>query len=296
MISFREITLNDKETITRYTLNSTRQSCDFSFSNLCSWQFLYGTKFAIYHDFLFLKFSIESTPFYMLPIGDGELQEAIEILKKDAKDEGTTLRIAGVDNETCNKLKHLFPEQIIFTTNRNYTDYLYLRHDLASLNGKKLQPKRNHINKFKRLYPNYEYLPITSENIADCIRLEAEWCKANNCQQNEGTGNEQRAVLYALHHFNALGLSGGLLQINKRIVAFTFGMPINRQTFGIHVEKADITTEGAYAMINQEFAKHIPEQYTYINREEDLGLEGLRKAKLSYQPVLLLDKYIATWK
>lgn len=99
----------------------------------------------------------------------------------------------------------------------------------------------------------------------------------NNCDQQEGTGNERRALIYALHNFEALGLTGGILHVNGKIVAFTFGMPINHETFGVHVEKADTSIDGAYAMINYEFANRIPEQYIYINREEDLGIEGLRK-------------------
>ena len=103
-------------------------------------------------------------------------------------------------------------------------------------------------------------------------------------------------VIYALHNFDALGLTGGILHVEDKIAAFTFGMPINQNTFGVHVEKADTNIDGAYAMINYEFANHIPEQYIYINREEDLGIEGLRKAKLSYQPAIILEKYMACLK
>ena len=182
-----------------------------------------------------------------------------------------------------------------FTADRDYADYVYLRSDLATLSGKKFQAKRNHINKFKKTY-NYEYTPITADRIRECLDLEAEWCKVNNCDQHEGTGNERRALIYALHNFDALGLTGGILHVEGKIAAFTFGMPINQDTFGVHVEKADTRIDGAYAMINYEFANHIPEQYIYINREEDLGIEGLRKAKLSYQPAIILEKYVACLK
>ena len=138
--------------------------------------------------------------------------------------------------------------------------------------------------------------PITPDRIQECLDLEAEWCKANNCDQHEGTGNERRALVYALHNFEELGLTGGILHVDGKIAAFTFGMPINQDTFGVHVEKADTSIDGAYAMINYEFANHIPEQYVYLNREEDLGIEGLRKAKLSYQPAIILEKYVACLK
>ncbi len=216
MIPFKDVTLADRDTITSFTMKSDRRNCDLSFSNLCSWRFLYDTQFAV------------------------------------------------VDNLT--------------------------------LKGKKFQAKRNHINRFRNTYPDYEYTPITPDRIQECLDLEAEWCKVNHCDQQEGTGNERRALIYALHNFEALGLTGGILHVNGKIVAFTFGMPINHETFGVHVEKADTSIEGAYAMINYEFANRIPEQYIYINREEDLGLEGLRKAKLSYQPVTILEKYMACLK
>mgnify|MGYP000677081232 CR=1 FL=1 len=102
-------------------------------------------------------------------------------------------------------------------------DYIYLRSDLATLKGKKFQAKRNHINRFRNTYPDYEYTPITPDRIQECLDLEAEWCKVNNCDQQEGTGNERRALIYALHNFEALGLTGGILHVNGKIVAFTSG-------------------------------------------------------------------------
>ena len=242
MISFKDIELQDKELITSYTQNSPRRNCDLSFSNLCSWRFLYNTKFAIMDGFLLLKFWANDELVYMMPIGNGDLTKVLDALV-----------------------------------------------------GKKFQSKRNHVNKFKRTY-NYEYTPITPDRIQECLDLEAEWCKANNCDQHEGTGNERRALVYALHNFEELGLTGGILHVDGKIAAFTFGMPINQDTFGVHVEKADTSIDGAYAMINYEFANHIPEQYVYLNREEDLGIEGLRKAKLSYQPAIILEKYVACLK
>ncbi|KAA6307012.1 hypothetical protein EZS27_041324, partial [termite gut metagenome] len=173
-----------------------------------------------------------------------------------------------------------------------YSDYIYLHEDLVALKGKKYQPKRNHINKFKKEY-NYEYVPITSDTISDCLLLEVEWQKTNEQRQGEDASDENQAVVYALRHFEELGLTGGILYANGKAAAFTYGMPINQDTFGIHVEKADININGAYPMINHEFACRIPKQYMYLNREEDLGIEGLRKAKLSYYPEIVLDKYIA---
>ncbi|MCS2805098.1 DUF2156 domain-containing protein [Bacteroides fragilis] len=296
MIAFRDITIQDKDTITAYTMNSCRRNCDLSFSNLCSWRFLYHTKFAIINNFLVFKFWAGDELAYMMPVGEGNLEEVLNELIEDARQEGEPFCMLGVCSCMREDLEAIMPGQFGFTVDRDYADYIYLRSDLATLKGKKFQSKRNHINKFRNTYPDYEYSPITKDRIQECLELEAKWCKANDCDQQEGTGNERRALIYALNHFEELGLTGGILHVNGQIVAFTFGMPINKETFGVHVEKADTSIDGAYAMINYEFANHIPEQYIYINREEDLGIEGLRKAKLSYHPETIFEKYMACLK
>lgn len=296
MIEFKDITVEDKDTITSFTMNSCRRNCDLSFSNLCSWRFMYNTKFAVIDNFLVFKFWLHGRVSYMMPVGQGDPEkELIEKLIEDSQLEGEPLRLMGVCQGMKKRLNDILPGKFEFTTNRDYSDYIYLRSDLATLTGKKFQSKRNHINRFKKEY-TYKYVPITPDRVQECLYLEAEWCKANDCDKQDGTGNERQAIVFALEHFDELGLSGGILYANDKIVAFTFGMPINKETFGVHVEKADTTVDGAYAMINFEFANHIPETFTYINREEDLGIEGLRKAKLSYQPETILEKFVAHYK
>lgn len=296
MIPFKDIGPGDKPVITAYTLESPRRNCDLSFSNLCSWRFLYHTRYAVIPGFLLLKFWVKGKPVYMMPVGNGHLQQALDMLMDDARREGGPLCLLGLCADTCEELEALMPGRFRFTADRDYADYVYLRTDLATLSGKKLQTKRNHVNRFRKACPGYVYRPITPGRIRECMELEAEWCRHNNCDQEEGTGHERRALTYALEHYGELGLDGGLLEVDGRTVAFTFGMPINKDTFGVHVEKADTRIDGAYAMINYEYANHIPAQYTYVNREEDLGIEGLRKAKLSYRPAFLLEKYSACLK
>lgn len=296
MIPFKDITLADKETIMAFTINSKRRNCDLSFSNLCSWRFLYNTQFAVVDDFLVFRFWAGGQLAYMMPVGNGEQKSVLRKLTEDAEQEGQPFCMLGVCSAMRAELEALLPGRFTFTEDRDYADYIYLRSELSTLKGKKFQSKRNHINRFRNTYPDYEYSPITPDRIQECLELEAEWCKINDCDQHEGTGNERRALVYALHNFEAIGLTGGILRVNGQIVAFTFGMPINHETFGVHVEKADTRIDGAYAIINYEFANHIPEQYVYINREEDLGIEGLRKAKLSYQPVTILEKHMACLK
>lgn len=296
MINFKEITVQDKEIITSFTMNSERRNCDLSFSNLCSWRFLYKTQFAVVDNYLAFKFYVAGELAYMMPVGQGNSCGVLTALMEDAAKENQPFRMLGVCNCMKDKIESAMPGRFEFTSDRNSADYIYLRTDLAELKGKKFQSKRNHVNRFYKTYENYEYLPITPEHIDECLKLEEEWCRANNCEEENGLGNERKSLTFALNNFEKIGLTGGILRVDGKIAAFTFGMPINKTTFGVHVEKADTQFEGAYTVINQEFARHIPEQYIYLNREEDLGIEGLRKAKLSYQPTIILEKFVATFK
>lgn len=291
MLSFRRLDIEDKLTVQKYTLRSKRRNCDLTFANLYSWRFLYLTEIAEYGGFLLFRFYVDGELSYMLPVGDGDIKPVMEELMSDARMKGIPFVMYGVCKENCDELESLFPGKFVFTSDRDYSDYLYLRSDLSILSGKKFQPKRNHINKFRNNYPGYEFKPLTCELIPECIKLESLWCRANNCSEDEALQNERKSMNAALRSFEELDIMGGVLTVDGKIVAFTYGAPVNNETFDTCVEKADTDYEGAYAMINNEFAKIIPEQYTYINREEDLGLEGLRKAKLSYQPYLLLEKY-----
>lgn len=292
MIPFQPINLADKERVQKYTLPARRRNCDLSFANLYSWRFLYRTEIAEQDGFLLFRFYADGQPVYMMPVGAGDVATVVEALIDDAHRLEVPFRMLGVCINMRAELEAAFPGRFTFTVDRDYSDYIYLRTDLATLRGKKFQPKRNHINRFKASYPDYEYKELTPALVPECLRLEAVWCKENDCEQDEALRAERRSMTDALTHSAELDLLGGVLHVHGDIVAFTYGAPINNETFDTCVEKADTNIEGAYAMINYEFANHIPEQYTYINREEDLGLEGLRKAKLSYQPETLLEKYI----
>lgn len=292
-ISFKPITISDKEIITSYTMPGNFRNCDFSFANMCSWRFLYNSEYAIEEDTLLIRFKIDDDrPAYMVPIGRNNLRRAVEQIEQDSLLLGHPLCILGVTPDCVETLNELFPDEFRFIPERDYFDYIYLREDLVYLRGKKFQPKRNHINKFRNEY-DFTYTPITPDSLYDCLELEAQWCIENGCIENSDLQNERKSMSYALLHFEELGLMGGAIRIDGRIAAFSYGMPINHDTFGVHVEKADTTIDGIYAIMNQQFAEHIPESFTYVNREEDLGIPGLRKAKLSYQPAILLEKSAA---
>ena len=298
MLFFRPIQIEDIETITAFTFPGDFLNCDYAFANMCSWRFLYDSEYAIQDGYLFIRFYVEIKErkqlAYMFPVGEGDLKQAIERMAKDAETSGFSFLILGVTADNKRKLDMLFPAYFNFTPERDYYDYIYLREDLVTLKGKKYQSKRNHIHRFNKQY-DYVYLPITKEIISKCRELEQVWYEANNVPDNkEDLFHERRSMNFAMNHFNELALLGGAIVVENKIIAFTYGSPINNATFGIHVEKADIRYEGVFSVINQEFAKQIPKQYVYINREEDLGIPGLRKSKLSYHPYLLLEKNAAT--
>lgn len=295
MIEFKDITLADKELIQSFTLHSPRRNCDLSFANLCSWSFLYHTQYAVMDNYLLLRFYAGGELSYMMPVGTGDVRPALEALIEDARQMGAKFRILGVCVNMKADIEEAMPGRFSFTEDRDFFDYIYLRTDLATLKGKKFQPKRNHVNRFLKQYPNYEYKELTPALVPECLKLEEEWCRENDCNERQELADERRSMTFALNNMEALGLTGGVLHVDGRIVAFTYGAPINQVTWDTCVEKADTEVEGSYAMINYEYANHIAEQYMYINREEDLGLEGLRKAKLSYQPAILLEKCIAEY-
>jgi GNAT superfamily N-acetyltransferase len=309
MIKFRYITTDDKDTIQRFTLYGERMNCDLSFANLVSWQFLYNTQFAIVDDYLVFRFYAGHHLAYMMPVPKPQQKEdgtyavepcdecsvsVIRSIRDDSIAMGHPFLLLGVCNYMVDVIEKAFPDTFNIQPDRDYSDYIYNREKLINLSGKKLQSKRNHINKFKSLYPNYEYRELTTDLIPECLRLEKEWrlISKDDVAEDEGLSEELRSMTRAFNRWDKLGLKGGTIFIDGKLVAFTFGCPINQHTFDVCVEKADVNYEGAFTIINQEFVKHLPENYIYINREEDMGEEGLRQAKLSYKPDILLEKNI----
>ena len=294
-LTFKPIEIEDKALITSFTWPSDFQNCDFSFANMCSWRFLYDSEFTVAEDQLLIRFKIEemSRFAYMMPVGKGDLGKAIGLLEEDALAHGHPLCLLGITPDAKERLEALFPSRFMYIPERDYFDYIYLREDLAFLRGKKFQQKRNHINNFKKRYA-YEYVELSGDMIGECLELEGLWFRASQAKEDvDELSDERRSMIFALEHFNELGLVGGAIRVDGQMVAFTFGAPINHQTFGVHVEKANVNYEGAFTIINQEFCAHLPSEFIYVNREEDLGIPGLRQAKLSYQPFLLLEKSAA---
>lgn len=292
MIEFKDITLEDKDLIQSFTLKSWRRNCELSFVNLMSWSFLYKMQYAVFEDFLLMRFFDHGQIVYSMPIGEGNLRKALQVIIEDAKQQQVTFILRGACKNLCGELEEAMPNTFKYLINRKFSDYIYLRENLVTLKGKKLQPKRNFVNRFIRNNSNYEYKPLSINLIDECIELEKSWYNNNiTPEEYETISAERTALTYAINNMEALDVIGGVLFVDGKIAAFSYGCAINYETFDICIEKADINIEGAYAMINREFAQHIPEQFKYINREEDLDIPGLRKAKLSYQPEMILEKY-----
>ena len=207
------------------------------------------------------------SPGYGYPVGEGDVFAMIEELIDDSKSRGQEFILRAITKENADALEEKYPGRFDFSTNRDYSDYVYLREKLATLSGKKLHGKRNHINRFMENNPDWKYEKITEENIADVFAMSREWCMINNCNGDEDLKNEMCVVKLALKNLDALGLSGGLVRAGGKVVGFSIGRPISKDTFGVHVEKAFYDIQGAYPMINQQFVLHETEGYMYVNRE-----------------------------
>lgn len=293
MIPFKPIEIGDKAAIESFTLRYAPANCDLAFANMYCWQFRYRSSWTVIDDFLIIRFYIDggSKLSYMQAVGSGDFTPVLRRLEEDALAAGQPLRIVCLTAPGIETLLRSDLGEFAFDENREMADYVYNASDLRELPGRKYQPKRNHIRRFKASY-DYRYEEMTPAHAAECMRLENQWRRRRQDHPDDLTA-EQVAMKRAFDHFDELGLRGGCLYADGRLVAFTYGSPINGQTFCIHAEKADTDYEGAFAVINQEFASRLPECYTLINREEDLGIEGLRRAKLSYHPAFLQPKVTA---
>lgn len=169
---------------------------------------------------------------------------------------------------------------------RNQYDYIYRRADLAALKGGTLKAKRNHVNHFRAEHPHFEYRVLSPTLFDECRRVTATWQEGKEASETIAT--ERRVMETVFAHWEELGMLGGSIFVDGSMVAFTYGAAVATDTIDVCVEKADRNIEGAFSIINQQFAEHLPEQYLYLNREEDMGLPGLRKSQLSYHPEILL--------
>jgi len=290
-IDFKDIELSDKEVFDAYISRNYYENSEFNFTNFFIWRHSYQLKHAIIDDHLCIIGRYHKKfPIIFPPLGYHDEEFATALLKviDYYKKRSFPIIIKGITEPIKKIMEEAFPEMFYFKPDRNNYDYVYLSEDIIHLKGRKFQKKRNHINKFKRLY-DFSYEPISSANIEECIIAEMEWISSR--QNNRSIQEEKAAVIEALRNYETLNLKGGALRIQGKIEAFSLGELLNPDMAVIHIEKANINYDGSYAMINQQFAAHCWSDVTYINREEDMGLLGLRKAKESYNPFKMIKKY-----
>ncbi|MBQ4119983.1 MAG: GNAT family N-acetyltransferase [Clostridia bacterium] len=291
MLEFKPITLEDAQVLRPFVTSPARFSCESSTANLVVWAKMYDNKYAIKDGMLFIKSAGAEKETYRLPFG-GNLQKGIQILKDYTKTEYPPLWVQ--QGERFLDFKVNFGEFYEFIPQRDAFDYVYLQEDLANLSGKKYHSKRNHISAFSKKY-NWEYRKITRDNLPDIFECMKKWYSEKTDRFDDTMSTEKQGIELILNNMESLNIKGGAIYIDGKVVAFTLGSPINKDVFDVHIEKALAEYATAYTVINNEFAKTLSD-YKYINREDDLGLEGLRKAKLSYKPHLLLKKYLCISK
>lgn len=296
MLDFRSITLEDKEMVEEYAAKRNFHLCEHCFVDLFMWEGHYHTQICAYEGFLLVKMQSfpDGTPMYLAPIGQGDIRSVLLKLEEDAKEREIAFVMTSVAEQLKNEIEELMPGHFVFENLINGADYIYSAESMITLKGKKLQSKRNFINRFMSAYEGqWEYEEITKANIEEVFEYHEHWCKNNGCAGNQSFTGETCAIRRALRHMDALNIKGGCIRLNGKLIAFTLGCQATPDMFIIQIEKAEADIPGAYPMINQQFAMRNCQTVEFINREEDLGLEGLRKAKQSYHPVMMGNKYMA---
>ena len=295
---FKRAELEDKDIITHYFKHHTSRSCERTFVNVFLWSRKYPVKWAIIEDTLVFKSQDDEHLSFAFPAGDEEaVKRVIPLLSAYSRERGYAFSMYNVTPDNFHQLEEWFPGRYEIEYDPYSADYVYESEKLATLSGKKLHGKRNHINKFKAVYENrWSYEAMSGDNLEECFQMALKWRNDNGCNDDEEKNAEMCVTLNALRLFEELELSGGVLRVDGEIVAFTLGEPVCSDTFVVHIEKAFADIQGAYPMINQQFVEHECMDYLYVNREEDTGSEGLRKAKLSYRPVFMVEKGVVKEK
>lgn len=292
MIDFKPLDPAKKSEYDHFLLNCGQRGCEYNFANL----FLWGRQRAAFlgdNLVFFSQFNRRSV--YLFPLYHDDPKPVLDAVIEDAAQRGIPCRLTSLLQEDCALLERLYPGKFRIHVDRDSFDYVYAIDDLSQLKGRKFQRKRNHLNRFRQTCPDYTVVPISPENTNAVTFMLEDWYAA----KLEGDPlcdlcMEQIAIQKALRCQSQLEMDGLALYHEGKILAMTMGTPLADNSYDIHFEKA--SDDGAYAAINYEFANYLHQKYPHVqwlNREDDLGLEGLRKAKLSYNPDHLIEKYWA---
>ncbi len=284
MINFKDIDISDREIIEDYYNKYGYKNSESNFTNMLMWQKSYNIKYAVIDGFLVLSaYNPAIGGLYHFPIGEGNLKDVLTKLSDCCND----YFLRPLTPEMIKKTEEIMPDCYEYTHLRSSDDYVYSTQKLISLSGKKLHAKRNHYNYFINTY-NYSYHRLTADMTEKCCDKVCEWI----VQRSQSPEDECEAVKVIFDNFEKLNVVGGYIICEGNIAAVTVGEKFHGDAL-IHIEKADTDYRGIYAAINKLFLEHEFADCTYVNREEDMGIEGLRKAKLSYGPEFLIEKYTA---
>ena len=294
-LNFKKIGIEDKSLFEKILSDVSSNSFSKSFGSYFLWAESFKIKMCFDNGILYVKYHNEN-PTYEMPKGsktDENLKKAINSLLENHKntEKSKEFKFIGLTKQEAEKLKKLFPDKFEITPERNDFEYIYSAKALAELKGKKYHSKRGHIAKFSKIN-NWKYEPLNMDKKQDYIEFFKLWFK----EKQGANPNEMKAIEKSLNYYNELELYGGAIYVDEKIAACAIGEKINSETFVVHFEKALGEFADAYTVINNELCKHIQSKYKYINREEDLGISGLRKAKLSYHPICFIEKYSAVAK
>ena len=289
---FKPIEIADRETLEDYFHEHPPLVSEFTFTNLFGWQKAHNYQVSKYKDgFLILKESKGNLSF-LQPLTTGNPVKAVRDCFKylEGKTENPVVERAGEDFVASGAWEG---SGFAVSEDRDNFDYLYDARELTELAGEKFHDKKNLLNQFLKKY-QYRYQNLTPELIPECLKFKKEWCEERDCEKTDGLKQENCAVLQMLKNFHALSNRGGIIRIDEKIAALTLGEPLNKDTLVIHAEKAKGGIIGLYQAINWEFLKNQAPGFPFVNREQDLGVEGLRRAKMSYNPAKLIKKYKIT--
>lgn len=291
MLEFKPLELADKEIFKRYAKCFGYHNIEASFANKYIWGGVMNTKLAFDGYAMYTLLKCGEKEFMIPPFFndcDTGFSEPLKKCEEYMRKNGGPFLIKGVNKEIKARIEKDCPGRYAFIEDRANFEYVYLAKDLASLAGKKYHAKRNYINRLVSSH-DFEYRRYRSEDFGACIELHEKWTRTS---KNPEDGHEERGVIErALKNLDELDLVCGVLLIDGSLEAFSVGECFGNDMAIIHIEKANAQIDGAYALINREFVRNEWSGVRYINREEDMGIEGLRKAKLSYYPAFLIEKY-----
>lgn len=294
MLEFHPITLEDKPRADAILFSADNMGCEYSFGTLFVWRKVYKTEIAFWGDMLVAKYHTPSGYSYCCPVGKGDFKQMLGLVLLDAQRHSAKAIIGACSENDKARIEQAYPEKFTFEADDSRFDYIYSRDNLAELKGKKYHGKRNHISFFEKNNPDWRFEFINKDNIGQCAAMNELWLKENEHKDEQEISAEHNALNEAMANFEELGLVGGLIRADNRVVAFSIGEMIKEDMFCTHFEKAFAAVRGAYPIINREMARNVATDCVYINREEDTGDEGLRKAKQSYYPAVWLTKYTAS--